>query len=717
MRIDHFAYQRATRVAGVGFLVQCLIGLTLLILGIVGRDTAFVFGSVYVLLGLLVWVGLIIVFNQHKLERLEALEADELSASRPGSESVFDAAEEEIRVAARRLRFMHRWVMPSVSLLMAASLGLLSWIMLVRLAAIRAGEEEFLLTPHIGWAVAVCLGFAAISFIMSRFVAGMAKQPAWQNLRGGAAHMVGNSLVCLAIAVGIGFRFFGNDAVIAGMATAIPVFMLVVAAEIVLNFILNLYRPRIPGEVPRPAFDSKLLSLFSAPDNLVRSINEAVNYQFGFDVTSSWGYQLFLRSFIWLIGLGVGVMVLLNTIVVVEPHEQAVRVSRGSIDGESVQGSGILWKLPWPVQTAEVYPVTTVRELHLTAARVPGKDTGVHLWGENLEGKFDAPLQPFIVRSRRLPSRDRGPLASGEADEASPAAEEVSRETERVANEFSLVDAEILIQYRVRPEDGQLLRYLDYSSEPFSRRSRLSMLEQALRSLALREVSQLLMSMTIEDVLNEERALLAGRIHERIQRSFDDRGTGVELVGVNIPLLQPASGVAALFEELSVRNQGRLQTIATAESKVVNGFTELVGSRDNAHRVLEEIEALDALRDAGDDVAVVAQRLDIERMILEGGGRAAQIITEAESARWVRLMNARADASRLQGQLVTYRAAPRLYRQRQTMLVYAARLRNLRKYILGIDPSRINFDLDLQELNPLLNIGDVLDDEEGVVSQ
>ena len=57
MRIDHHAYQRATRVAGMGFLVQLAIGLTLLIFSLVGaesgvQDTAFLFGSLYIVVGL-----------------------------------------------------------------------------------------------------------------------------------------------------------------------------------------------------------------------------------------------------------------------------------------------------------------------------------------------------------------------------------------------------------------------------------------------------------------------------------------------------------------------------------------------------------------------------------------------------------------------------------------------------------------------------------------
>src|SRR5690606_25304096 len=180
---------------------------------------------------------------------------------------------------------------------------------------------DFLLTPHRGWAIAICLSVALVSFIFSRFVAGMAKVTAWQNLRGGASSMAGNAIVALALAVGIIFRFFDNDAVIETIANVLPYFLFVVAGEIGLNFILNLYRPRIAGEVPRPAFDSRILSYLATPDSIVRSVNEAVNYQFGFDIASSWGYQLLLRSLGWLLLIGVTALVLLNTMVIVEPHQ------------------------------------------------------------------------------------------------------------------------------------------------------------------------------------------------------------------------------------------------------------------------------------------------------------------------------------------------------------------------------------------------------------
>ncbi|MEC8558716.1 MAG: hypothetical protein VXY94_01415, partial [Planctomycetota bacterium] len=302
MRVDHFAYQQATRVAGFGLLLQLAIGLTLLLFGLLGRDSTLVIGSFYPLVGLLVWIVLIIVFQQHRLERLEALEEDELREARPDA-SIFEASREETGIAARRLRKMHKWIVPTASLATAGLLVLLSIMTFVWFG--RLDDEMstvnldagFEIGKSPGWQIAICLGFAVIAFIFSRFVAGMSKQPAWQNLRGGAGFMVGNALVCLAIAIGVILTLFDNTGAMRVVSQIILVFMLAVAAETVLNFILNLYRPRRGGEVPRPAFDSRVLSLLAAPDSIVRSINEAVNYQFGFDITSSWGYQLLIRSF------------------------------------------------------------------------------------------------------------------------------------------------------------------------------------------------------------------------------------------------------------------------------------------------------------------------------------------------------------------------------------------------------------------------------------
>ena len=57
------------------------------------------------LCGTIVWISLVVVFHQHRLERLEALEQDELAAERGGDAGIFEEGDTD--VASRRLRQMH----------------------------------------------------------------------------------------------------------------------------------------------------------------------------------------------------------------------------------------------------------------------------------------------------------------------------------------------------------------------------------------------------------------------------------------------------------------------------------------------------------------------------------------------------------------------------------------------------------------------------------
>ncbi len=687
MRVDHHAYRKATRVAGFGFLLQAAIAMTLLVFAIVSADTVFRFAAYYLFGGLLVWLSLIVVFYQHTQQRLEALEEDELAASRGGA-SVFESHAGE-RVAARRLRLMHSWLMPAVSVLLAVYLGLGAAVMLRHLGGLddpSAAGSDFLMTGELGWAIAVSLFFAAVCFIFSRFVAGMARLTAWQNLRGGAAYMVGNALVMLAAAVGIILRFFENEQVMLWIAYAIPAFMLFLVVEIVIHFILNIYRPRIPGEVPRPAFDSRVLSLLAAPESIVRSLNEAVNYQFGFDITSSWGYQLLLRSFGWLLLFGAMVLVFLNMMVVIEPHQQAIKLSGGEIVG-NVHGSGIMWKLPWPFETADVYDVGRIRRLPLTAQRL--EHPNVQLWSETIE--TDRTREPFLVGGVRA-----APLATGA----------------KLPDElYSLVDAEISLLVRIKP-DG-LLDFLNFASDLRRRRQDSTMRENALRALALRTVTQHLSALTVDDVIAAGRGALIESLRGRIQETFDAMSTGIEVVAVNVPLLRPAGNVAKYYDDYATAKEQRRETVAKAEEEVSTSLAFWIGDADRAGEILSLIEQWKRLRDelGPDDTAVIDKRIEIEGVLTETGGALAQEIAAAEAQRWIELLRARADVYKHQGELAAYQAAPHLYREREIMRVLTD-MANRRKYVfVGVDPSRVKLDVELQESPALFNFSDALSSE------
>lgn len=730
MRIDHHAYQRATQVAGFGLMLQLVIGLALLVFGTLQSDWSFTFASIYVLLGGLVWVSLLILFHQQKLERLEALEHDELAAARGGAESVFERSGETL-VAARRLLLMHQWMAPIMSLLLAGGLLTAAWpewraLKGIENLADRSATLNF--NSHWGLAIAITLGIALVSFIFSRFVAGMAKQPAWQNLRGGAAYMVGNALVSLAIAIGNGARYLDNQKIIELVTYALPIFMALVAAEIILNFILNLYRPRIPGEVPRPAFDSKILSLLAAPDSLVRSINEAVNYQFGFDLTSSWGYQLLLRSFLWLVAFGLLVLIALSTMVIVEPQQQAIRLRGGAIvrdaEGrERVYNSGILWKWPWPLERVEVHDVTRVRELAVTplAIRRDGPDE-IILWSEEIRTREK--LDPFLMRSaldttaRGSPFQPRGDGATdGESGGAAISATggETHREvgSESAADAaalqsvggLALVQAQVKLLYRIRDDGQGLLDFLKFGDGRRRSRSQLDNREQGLKLLALRAVSDVLAQHAAEELLTGGGEALGAELVRQVQQTFDQHRTGVEVVSVVMLGVRPPSlDVAQAAIDVDMARQNRLLRSAEAEAEAATRLTMTVGDAARAGPILAAIdryEALSAQHGASSPEALAA-REEVDRLISQAGGMVAAMLSTASRDRWVSEMQARGRAEKLLGQLPAYRASPRLYRERRVMELFADALRPIRKYVIAIDPNLVALDVEFKELNPLL---------------
>ena len=697
MTRDQFVYQQATRVSGFGFAIQTFLGFFLLIYGRAMEDSAFILASVYVLSGVLIWIALIVLFHQHRLERIESIESEEIEQQRSGAKSVFEGEREASQAAARRLRFMHQWLMPIVSGVVAILLAGISYFTLVwlsRLDDATGNAATFSVGSNLGWQLAICGVLSLATFIFSRFVAGMAQQPAWQNLRGGAGAMVGNALVLLAVAVGIVFQVFRKPSVLEGVTYGIAIFLAVIAGEILLNLILNIYRPRRRTELSRPAFDSKLLGLASAPDSIVRSINEAVNYQFGFDITSSWGYQLLLRSVVRLVMLGTVFLLLMSMIVVVQPGEQAVRLRGGRVVGEVAQGS-LVFKWPWPFETIERFDVGQIRTLVLGPKLLPA--TRVNLWP--VEGEPDPTRMSYIVLAR----------ASAMSEKPTPTTD--SSENSIVAAQFALVDADIVLEYRVKPTG--LLDYLNFSGDSRSRRTVLDMRERAIKAMAMREVSQLLSTRTIDEVLSPSGDSLVRQLKERIQVTFDQSRSGVEVVGILIPVLRPPSGESAgMFEELSIDIQNSKKVVDEARRLVNTTMSTLVGSPDVARRVVSGINSLQAIeRENGKDSPLaMAKRAEIEKLIVDARAQVASVIGLAHARRWDMLMRARSTASEVLGQAPSYRAAPEIYRERAIMNVLSRALASARvKYVLAVDPSRIDFDVQMEQPEPGLNLGDYLE--------
>ena len=130
---------------------------------------------------------------------------------------------------------------------------------------------------------------------------------------------------------------------------------------------MDIYRPRLKGQYNRSAFDSRLLGIINEPGGILRSAADALDYQFGFQVSQTWFYKLLEQAIVPLILFGAVTLYGLSCIVIVNPDEQAIIEFFGNpvnnADDVRLVGPGLTFKLPWPIEKVYKYPVTKISEI------------------------------------------------------------------------------------------------------------------------------------------------------------------------------------------------------------------------------------------------------------------------------------------------------------------------------------------------------------------
>lgn len=686
MAADYLTYRRATSASVLGLVIQGVMAAGLAIYGVLSRDHAAVTASLYCVTGLIAWLTLAILYDQHRRERIEAVEAEAFSKSELAGTSAFERTEDEFRPAAKRLRMLYRVFVPAMGVLIASVL--ISIGVFRSMGASEAVERAtYVPSLHAGWGLALGVGLAAIAFVFARYAATMARQKEWTNLRAGAGFAAGGSLLCLAVAIGHGVDFAGGDTVIRYITRILPIIVGVLGVEVVLNLVLDLYRPRKAGETPRPAFDSRVLGFIAAPDRIAQSVSDAIAYQLGFDVSGGWMFQLLRKWVLPLVGVGVVVMWLLTSLAVVQPHQRAVVLRFGEPVGEEI-GPGLHFKAPWPIDTIYVpeYVVrdergrSMVRDLTATGLRTiqlstaPPGTSGAILWTNDHMGEE---VYHFV--------RNGSTVQTGASK----------------LDDLAVVSVEIPLRYQV--ED---VRLFDELAPPGAR-------DDLLRVVGRREVMKFFQDKTLEQVLAGDRVALAASLRSRIEAAYgklnpgpdgQPRGAGVRVVSVTLTGMHPPKQTATSFETVVMADQRREANIAAAKADAARSLTEVVGDVALANSIVSELDALDALRSRNaSQEAVAAQEFAVRERLADAGGRMSSTLAEAAAARWQRHMGERGRAARFAGQVALWNAAPEVYVVDQ---YYKARLRmmaNARVYFVTSDVTT-RFDVDLKNKDTGLDV-------------
>jgi len=664
MNNDELTYRRGTTAALAGLAVQVVLCVATGLIGAWAQSPAIQAATWHIAGGIPIWIILAIIYQQHAVERTETLAAEKLATQDATTAAIFGETSDELQLARNRLDRLYAYGLPAVSFTVALYLIAAGLALLYRAAGFGADRIALSLSKDcnpVGLMFATA-GVAFVAFIAARWISGYTRVREWQLLRGGASYLMGTFLVAaLLLAGAAAVAIVKETSFFELLARLVPSMMILIGGEILLTSLLAAYRPKRPGEIPRPAFDSRFLGLLTAPESLGHVVGELINYQFGVEVSRSWFYQMLGRAVTPLTVFAGGVLLALSTLVIVGPDEQGIVLRHGSLARGPV-GPGIHFKAPWPVETAEIYPTGKVLQLTISSDKL---------------GRFQ--------------NKREGLLWTGGDDDASKMGLELflcaSESAGGGGGSLSLLMADVIVQYRI----GDLVTFLEGSTAA----------RESIELVTQQEASTYFASKPLDELLSRGRTEGGPELQKRIQSRIDALGLGFEIVDVGICTLQPPPGkVAREFHRQIGAQQQRETLVQMAYKDAIVTLAKVAGSVDRSRKINDAIIRLDDSRTAAAEVAasigarevlpltaqqLAKQEIEIEELLGEARGEAAEIIHKARADRWKKTIGERSALERFAGQLLAYQAAPAYFRTKQYLEVLANALVDRRKVVIAGD--------------------------------
>jgi regulator of protease activity HflC (stomatin/prohibitin superfamily) len=657
--------KRAEYLARASLALSVLFFIITLLIGLWSEFFAVFAVSWLVLAAVLVWFVLCLQFHQRALAEQEKLDVAQLARDKQAS-TIFQAKDERatlFAVAQRRLKILEKWFIPIFSGIIAVyqlAIGL------YLLRKISAGVDMEAKQPLL---VAVLMtAVAFVSFLMSRYATGMSAQPQWKPLRAGGSFLLGTAVLCFALGVALALVQFKILVLVNVLNWVIPILLVVLGAETALNVVLDIYRPRLKGEYPRSAFDSRLLGLINEPAGILRTAAGAIDYQFGFEVSQTWFYKLLEKAIVPLMLFAGVTLYLLSCIVVVAPNEEAIIEHFGNpltrAGDKRVVGPGLMFKWPWPIDIAYKHPTKRVSEISI--GFVPKVDP---------ETK-EVIREPSLLWGKAHYEKEYKLLVASESERVAGESEQ----EESGAVPVSLVIAAVPVQYRVK----DLYSFIYNHNEA----------EKLLESICYRELTRFAATATIEvdGVTDSNGSLLgAGRAEAkriltgRIQDAADEEGLGVEIVFLGLQGIHPPVEVAADYQKVSGSVQEKQAAILAAEKEHNKTLSTLAGSVEEADKLYDLAVQYQEAEGEGNPERIEKLGKELDEAFAQASGDIFARLREAQSYAFEKQALARATGERFAGRLKAYTAAPEYYKGEQRLAALEDAFENIRKYIVVAD--------------------------------
>lgn len=574
-----------------------------------------------------------------------------------GANELFDDADEAVRMATRANMQYTKYFVPVITVV----IGVLVGIYCLVLWRIWAGTEAFPIAPNPMPMALLCVISWIASLVVWSYFAGASREKGCRWLRPASAWLFFSGLLFLLSAIALFLEYFKKavDTADITIARFALVALAILSIELVLGFVIEFYRPRMPGEEERPLIESRILSVFTEPGGVARNVAASLDYQFGFQVSEVWFYRFLARTVVPLLALMVVLMLLQTCLIVINTDEQGIHERFGRVVSQEPLTSGLYFKLPWPFARIVRFPVEQVQEV--TLGREHDHGHGHEEEEDDHHGHSHGPKNKKKHHDARviLWSVSHSDDDHGENNFI------VARHPEGVVNDdgsqakddatayLGLVTAHIPMYFKVKN-----LYDFAYKHDNST---------QILQNLATRELLLYLTSVDMMDVLGQKRLEATRVLKENIQQAADEIGLGVEVLFVSLAGLHPPTEVGPLFDNVVSATEARNEVILLAQADAV-------------------------------------KRVPTAR------ARASQIRNQANAYKHERANVPKAEADRFLGQLKGFNACPEVFKLYSFLDMMTTSGSQSRKYILsdslGKEVIQLNLEKKLKSSLLDLNLGD-----------
>ncbi len=467
-------------------------------------------GAVFLGLGMLVAFTGWFQMRLEENERLEKLEFDELARAKGGS-ALFEAKESEVFPARRSREQFEKFFVPGFAVLLFLLEASGAWLLWRWISKVTTG-----IAPDRAMAsLSLFAIFALLLFLVGRFTVTIARLEGQRLLRPSASFLLAGAYVCAFTALGI-----------AGAKTELPradfwvaragcVLLGLMAAEILVTLLLEIYRPRVRGKVARPLYDSRVVGLLAQPESLFTTAAQTLDYQFGFKVSETWFFQLLKKNLPALLLAQLAVLLLSTCVVFVDAGEQAVLEHFGK--PVATLDAGAHFKLPWPVE--KIYRYRTEQIQTFVVGYVPdaqSEKANTILWSTP-HGKEDN----FLVGNRAPVTVQNDNAGTNNALKAPP---------------VSLISVSIPVQFQITNVTDWAYNNADATN--------------LLQSLATREVVRFLAGVDLNNVMSSNRLEAAETLRDGIQATANEYKLGAKIIFVGLQDIHPPTTVAGDYERV-----------------------------------------------------------------------------------------------------------------------------------------------------------------------